>query len=302
MTRARVRGAVRRGTAPSMSTCEIRPRGAADLARDLRDALAQRRHRDRAQEVGRALVRGAAAVDRVALARRRDEARCDRVQFLAPFADRDRVAVLGDVGERGIQPRHDERPVVARRRLQRADQLAARAVLERGEVRAADRRARDVHPRARFEPRDEHGRAGADHVDRDHVEAVAHREVDGQRCLFGEFDEERPRACTDVEVAQEAVAEFEHRRRQHEALAVGQLEQEARADERRRDARHGWLRDACQFCQFAVADRGIGDRDAAQDRQTAREGRYFVGGGFPFSGEGLGVGACRHGNLSFFET
>lgn len=126
--------------------------------------------------------------------------------------------------------------------------------------------------------------------------------MDGQRRLFGQFDEEWPRACADIEVAQEAVAEFEHRRRQHEALAVGQLEQEACADERRRDARDGWLRDTCQFRQFPVADWRIGGRDAAQDGQTAREGRDFIGGRFPFSGDGLGIGACRHGNLSFFET
>lgn len=188
-------------------------------------------------------------------------------------------------------------PVVARRGAQRLEQQAAFVVLECGEIRTADRGARDVHPRADFEARDEHGRAWTDHVDRDHVEPVAHREVHGKRRAFGQLDHERPRTRADVEVAQEAVAQFEHRRGEHEALAVGQLEQEAGADERRGDARDGRLRDAGQFGQLAVADGRVGRRDAAQHGEAAGEGGDLVGRRFTVPRRGRGY-SCRHEGFS----
>lgn len=244
-------------------------------------------------------MRRAAAIHRIALARRADETGRHRIQALAPFADRDRATVAHCVVQCGGQARGHVRPVVAGRGAQRLEQQAAFVVLECGEIRTAYRGACDVHPRADLETRDEHGRARPDHVDRDHVEPVAHREVHGQGRAFGQLDHERPRARADVEVAQEAVAQFEHRRGEHEALAVGQLEQEAGADERRGDARDGRLRDAGQFGQLAVADGRVGSRDATQDGEAAGEGGDFVGRGFTVPRRGRGYSG-RHEGFSLF--
>ncbi len=217
----------------------------ADLARDLGDAFVHGGHRCFEQPLGRVLLGGAAAIDGVALARGADETGRDGVEPVAPFADRQRVAIAQRVVEGRVQAGHHQRPVVAVGGLQGAEQLAPLAFLERGQVGTAHRGAGDVHPRADLEPRDEHRRARPDHVDRDHVEPVAHGEMDRQRGALGQLDQERPRARADVEVAQEAVAQLEHRRGQHEALAVGQPEQETGAHQGGGDARDGRLGDTC---------------------------------------------------------
>jgi hypothetical protein len=107
------------------------------------------------------------------------------------------------------------------------------------------------------------------------------------------------RERANVEVAQEAVAQLEDGRRQHEAFAVGQLEQEAGADERRGDARHRRLRDAGQFGQLAIADRGVGRSDAAQHGETAREGGDLVRRRFAISGRGGVTDVDTCGSLYF---
>ena len=154
--------------------------------------------------------------------------------------------------------------------------LSRSGCVERREIRAADRGAAQIHPRADLEARHQHRRTRPDRVDHHHVEAVAHGQMHGQRGAFGEFDQERPRARADVEVAQKAVAQFQHRRGQHEALAVGQPEQEARADQRGGDARDGGLGNAGQFGQFAIAERRVGGGDRAQHGQAAGKRGDFI--------------------------
>jgi hypothetical protein len=67
---------------------------AADLENDLADALDQRRRRARDQPVARALIRRAAAIDRIALALGADESQGDGVQTVVPFAGGDRETLL----------------------------------------------------------------------------------------------------------------------------------------------------------------------------------------------------------------
>ncbi|CAM2150629.1 hypothetical protein PT2222_240040 [Paraburkholderia tropica] len=258
--------------------------GPADFGNNALDGFAQQRHRVRDEPVARTLLGGAAAVDRVKLAARAEEGAGDGVEAFVPFADRHAVALLGGFGERRVETAADETPVVAGGGLQGGGEFGALGRFERDEVGAAHGGAAHVDTRADFEPRDEHGRARADGVDHDHVEAVAHRQMDRQRRAFGEAGEEGPGAGAQVGIAQEAVGEFEDRRGEHEALAVGQARQETGGDERAGQTRERRLRDAGELGQFAIAERRVGGGDGAQDGEAARERGNFFGAAVSVAG------------------
>ena len=127
------------------SVAQALTRRAADFPDDAFDALGQRRRGVLDQPFPRTHMRGAAAIDRVALAGGAHEAFRDRVQVRLPLAGGDGKAELARLFQRTRQARVDMRPIVARGCLQSGHQGGALGLGHYRQIGAAHRRARKVH-------------------------------------------------------------------------------------------------------------------------------------------------------------